>query len=221
MDEMINQINSFTANNRELIILDLSHDLNTDLGNDAYAAFTQTEWDNLLTRMKNNLQYLYVAPNPTTVDLTNLTLNDYLANGPAVVVVIRQSSPIVSIDKYNYSGFYRSAQLSAYNQYANTNNAQQMYTDQLNKLSAQRTSPDSQYFLLSWTLTQDAGQAVGCGAGAPSIRALANTANPNLYRLVMNNCTTFRYPNVLYIDNMTRSDPAAMAMAINNLVHGT
>ena len=43
IDSIISEINAFTACNQELIILRLSHDLNTDVGNEGYRSFTQHE----------------------------------------------------------------------------------------------------------------------------------------------------------------------------------
>ena len=45
MESIIQQLNEFTSNKRELIIINLSHSLNTDLGNTKYRSFTQEEYD--------------------------------------------------------------------------------------------------------------------------------------------------------------------------------
>ena len=92
--EIIQQINAFTASNKELIILNLSHDYNTDAGNDPYRSFTQAEWDALFEQLAG-LSNLWVAPgDPTTVDLTTVKLNNFIGGGRAAVVVIVEPSGI-------------------------------------------------------------------------------------------------------------------------------
>lgn len=59
---------------------------------------------------------LYVAPNPSTVDLTTLTLNQFIGSGNAAVVVVVDSS--ISLGAYNGKGFYTYSQLNAYNNYS-------------------------------------------------------------------------------------------------------
>ncbi|TFK73239.1 PLC-like phosphodiesterase [Pluteus cervinus] len=216
-DDVISQINDFTSRNRELVIVDLSHDLNTDVGNSSYRALTQDEWNTLLDKFKNQLQHLYVAPDPVNIDLSTLRLGDIISTQPAVIVIVRADNRSVNIDAYNSSGFYRSSQLNIYNSYSNSPDLDTMSTDQYKKMAAQRTSPDSGLFLLSWTLTQDAADAIGSVVSVKhSILDLAKIANPAIYKSLLAQCTSNCFPNVLYIDGMDSSDITALAMAVNN-----
>jgi hypothetical protein len=107
INSLIDDINDYTSNNNELVILNLSHDLNTDLGNDSYASFTQSEWDALFTLMQQGIKNLFVAENPTRVDLTTLTINDFIgSNSAAVVVVVESSSNGISLGNFSNQGFY-------------------------------------------------------------------------------------------------------------------
>ncbi|KAI0342816.1 PLC-like phosphodiesterase [Trametopsis cervina] len=208
-DDMISQINAFTASNKELIILNLSHDLNTDSG---YLSLTQDEWNRLFQQL-TGLNNLFVAPNPTTVDLTTLTLNQYIGNGQAaVVIVVQPGNSSITLGNYATRGFYRYSQFNAYNSYADTDDLDTMITDQLNKMRTVRTSQDSQLFLLSWTLTQDAGDIVS----GDTILDLANKADPTLYSQLLPACSTTTYPNILYIDNFNDSNPTALAISISH-----
>ncbi|HEX6370267.1 MAG TPA: hypothetical protein VF006_15210 [Longimicrobium sp.] len=212
---IISDVNTFTAANQELVVLYLSHDLNTDLGNASYAPFTQDEWNQLLTQLQG-LDHLYVAQNPTTVDLTTLTLSDFIGGGSAVVVVVDPAVAGIGLGSFATQGFYTPAGFSVYNQYSNTNVLAQMQADQLAKLAAQRPSPDAGYFLLSWTLTQDTTQAVTCATGlSESILDLANIANPTLPSMLLPACSAQTYPNILYIDGVQGSDITVLALAIN------
>ena len=86
--EIISELNAFTANNAELIVLNLSHDQNTDSG---YGALTQTDCNNLFQQM-TGINHLFVAPNPTSIDLTSMTVNQFIGGGQAAVLVIIQPS---------------------------------------------------------------------------------------------------------------------------------
>ncbi|GCA81799.1 hypothetical protein [Microcystis aeruginosa] len=213
---IINDINTYTATNKELVILYLSHDLNTDLGNNSYASFTQSEWDALFAQLRG-INNLFVAQ-PTTVDLTTLTLNTFIGgNSAAVIVIVEPSSSGISLANYANKGFYLVNNFPVYNNYSDTNDLNQMISDQLSKMKAQRPNPSASYFLLSWTLTQNNTEASTCQFGtASSILDLANTANPKLYSQLLNACSDQCYPNIIYCDNIQSSDIAALAMAVNN-----
>jgi hypothetical protein len=93
-----------------------------------------------------------------------------------------------------------------------------MIHDQIQKMKRVRTSPDAEYFLLSWTLTQDPGDAVGLG---PAILSLASEANSALYNQLLSSCTREVFPNIIYIDGVKATrDIAALAMAVNNIAGG-
>ena len=205
--EIIQQINTFTASNKELVVLNLSHDYNTDAGNDSYRSFTQVEWDSLFAQLAG-LANLWVAPgDPTTVDLTTIRLNDFIGGGQAAVVVIVEPSG-VDLGNWAMRGFYKYSQFKVYNDYSDTNNAETMSQDQLQKMA--RQTPQGTYFLLSWTLTQDTGQVLV----GPSILSLADQVNQLLCLRLMQASTAEVFPNILYVDAFT-SQVTALAMALN------
>lgn len=210
--EIIQQINAFTASNKELIILNFSHDYNTDVGNDAYRSFTQAEWDALFAQLAG-LDDLWVGPgDPTSVDLTTATLGDFIGGGRAAVVVIIEPSR-VDLGSWAMRGFYKYWQFNVYNVYSNTKDADGMSQDQFQKMSQQKSQ--GAYFLLSWTLTQDA-QEVLVG---PSILSTADEVNQQLYLKLMQASTAGVFPNILYVDAFT-SQVTALAMALNNRFSG-
>ncbi|NJL29009.1 MAG: hypothetical protein HC897_14535 [Thermoanaerobaculia bacterium] len=210
---IISDVNTYTAEHQELVVLYLSHDFETDLGNASYPPFSQADWNGLLTQLLA-LNHRFVAPNPTTVDLTQLTLNDFIGSQAAVIVVVDPSASGITLGDFATQGFYTPANFSVYNQYSDTNVLSVMETDQLNKLAAQRPNPDAGYFLLSWTLTQNNVQAAL--PTSESILSLAATANRALYGALLPACSAQTYPNILYIDAVSSSDIAALAMAVNN-----
>lgn len=214
---IINDVNTYTAANQELVILYLSHDLDTDVGEPSYSPFTQGDWNNLLEQL-TGLNHLFVAPNPASVDLTMLTLRSYIGSQAAVVVVVDPSDSSITLGNYATQGFYTPGNFSVFNQYSDTNDLGAMESDQLNKLSTQRPTPDAGYFLLSWTLTQDDTEAATCSSvpGTSSILDLAAVANPALPGALLPACSAQTYPNIILIDGVSSFDVTTVAMAVNN-----
>lgn len=210
--DIVQDVNTFTNANQELVVLYLSHDLETDEG---YIPFNQDQWNGLFSQLAK-LNHLFIAPNPTSVDLTMLTLNAFIGGQPAVVVVVDPSGRGITLGNYASQGFYTTGNFSVYNQYSDTDDLATMQQDQLSKLAAQRPNPDAGYFLLSWTLTQSSSDAVV----GPSILDLANTANAALPN-ILPACSAQTYPNIILVDNVTDGiGIASLAMAVNSKVTG-
>lgn len=211
--QIIAEVNAYTADNHELVVLNLSHDRNTDAGRD-FQPFTQAEWDALFEELLA-LEHRFVAPDPEHADLTRLPLGDFIGRGEAaVVVVVQPDAPEITLGKYAQQGFYFYRQFDAYNSYADKDTLEKMVEDQLDKMRAVRTSPDAQLFLLSWTLTQAAQDIVTDG----KILSLAAKANPAIFRYLLPAVNAQTFPNILYIDDFSHSDITALAMAINDIV---
>jgi hypothetical protein len=229
LDSIIDDVNTYTAANPELVVLSLSHDLNRDAGD---RWLTSNEWCDLLTHLRQRLNYRF--PNSTGVDLTALPLRDFIGSGPAVVVVGRPDDPSITLDNLGCGfvpaaeGFYAPHNFPLFDSYSNTDDLNAMRNDQLaKKLSVERPGPDAKSFLLSWTLTQDDFTAAFCPVfippdpyaqplPLPSVLALAAKAKPSLYQDVLPVSNRRTYPNVLYIDDVNSPDIAALAMAVNS-----
>jgi len=212
IQSVIDDVNMFTKDNNELVILYLSHDLNTDLGFKAYAPFTQDEWNDLFHQLTGIYNLFFTQAN----DLTMLKLRDFIGGNRAAAVVVVVEANGISLGNYANRGFYTPAHFRLYNKYSNNNDVHSMMKDQFDKLKNKHRKV--KYFLLSWTLTLSPIQVVKCAVpGVLSIRDLANIANPYLYTKLMSYCTNQCYPNILYTDNILSSDITALAMAVNSL----
>lgn len=211
ISNVINDVNTFTASNKELIILNVSHGYNTDLGNTKYRDLNQDELNNLMQQLLG-LQNLFITSNPNSIDLANVTINQFIGQGQAAVVVIMQMNNF-TLGDYATKGFYTYSACNLYNSYSNSDDATTLSSDQLTKMKNVRTSPDSQLFLLSWTLTQQIEDIID-PAGA-SIIGLAAKAKSSLWSSVFGACTSSSYPNVIFIDDFDTADATALAMAIN------
>jgi hypothetical protein len=187
---IIDQINAFLDKNRELIIINLSHTLDTD--ND-YEPFTQDEQNRLFQQLLR-LKYRYIIPDGVK-DLSTLTLNDFLAAGPAVIILLdnAQANDHLSASSFPNSGFYTNAQLPIFNSYSNTDQVRQMSADQLSKLAKQRNSSSKEMFLLSWTLTT-----------ILDVRLWAAMAHNALFGDLWPVMRGNRYPNFIMVDGIGR-----------------
>ena len=210
--EIVQHINAFTVSYKELIILNFSHDYNTDVGNDAYRSFTQAEWDALFAQLAGLDDLWASSGDPTSVDLTTVVLRDFIGGGRAAVLFIIEPSN-VDLGSWVMRGFYKYWQFNAYNVYSDTDDADGMSQDQLQKLSQQKSQ--GAYFLLSWTLTQDAEEVLV----GPSILSIADQVNQQLYLKLMQASTAEVFRNILYVDAFT-SQVTALAMALNNRFSG-
>lgn len=208
IDSIINEVNTFTASGkRELVVLSLSKSKNTDVGNSSYRDFNEQEWTDLQKKL-TQLNHRYMLPNPGDVDLTYKQLNEFVNNGPCVIVVVDGYIDPTLLGM----GFFPSKNFRVYDEYSNTNNFDQMAKDQLNKMEAR----SGKYFLLSWTLTQDDTQAATCVLGAAlSIRDLANRANRDMVAWVFPQISGFKIPNIIYTDYIENTVPALLSVAAN------
>ena len=212
ISEIVAQINAFIRDNKELIILSISHDYNTDAGRQ-YRGFDQEEWNRLLQEL-STLNSLYIASQNTT-DLTLLTLNQFISKKrAAVVIVVSFDRSHLTLGNYAGRGFYYASQFPIYDSYANSSDPNTLADDQFRKMHIQRSHPDKPPFSLDWTLTHRTWQDVTIG---PSILEMADFMDPRLATCVIPSCSSKTYPNFLSIDKVSNTTSIAVAMAINVL----
>lgn len=205
---IVEEVNDFSAKNKELIILKISNTLNTDVGNFSYRSFNQEEWEKLFVELQK-LKNLYSTSN-TSVNFNRMKLNELIGKQSAVIVVFESG---VSLGGYYGKGFYKSSNLSVSDEYSNTNNLEYMIEDQLNKMKIQ--TPQSALFLLSWTLTQSVPQVI---APVVSIEDMADKANQCLSeKLYPATDRRSAFPNIIYMDYINADNVGlAVAMAVNS-----
>ncbi|KAH7062144.1 PLC-like phosphodiesterase [Macrophomina phaseolina] len=230
LSDIINNINSFTAQYDELIILDISHTMDTD--ND-YVDLTQSQWNQLFDQL-SSLNYRFNTTGvSTSEDVSQRTLNQFIRDSPCVLVVAELPSGITLGDYFAKGIVANSPNFPFYNVYSNTDDLNAMSSDQLSKLSDNRKKPDDEFFLLSWTLTESVIDTIWGSIPIPgdmnSILELAGTAYQPLFE-TFGNFTSSSYPNVLYMDLFGTFDQdaaspstevAALALAINGIAGRT
>ena len=224
---IIDDINNFTAENAELVIVNLSHALQTD---DNFRYLNQDEWNRLMQAMLR-LNHRYTLTDQSKAkDLSLLSLNEFIGQGKAAVICVVEAPPEIKIGDYAQQGFYFPSQLNVYNEYSNTNDCVKMVQDQLGKMKNHMSTDDKRLFLLSWTLTQQPpptinvedpdswSKIVPWAEQLKSIRDMAYSANKAIMIQLLPVVGLSAFPNITYIDFMENSNYAALAMAINDRV---
>ncbi|XP_064477348.1 uncharacterized protein LOC135391152 [Ornithodoros turicata] len=210
IEDIVNDINDFTSSRNELIIVKLWHSLNTDVGNSSYRKFDKSEWDGLFDQLIN-LKSRVIG---NYDDVTKLKIGELISERSSVVIVSENND----VGKWKSEGVYPASALLVYDKYADTDSLDRMADDQIQKL--RRESSGEKLFLLSWTLTQSAVDAVSCGSSdvwsdIGSIIFLADHANKALSERIYPEIVRGHYPNVIYLDNVVDDQAAALSMANN------
>ncbi|KAL0258329.1 hypothetical protein SLS55_007505 [Diplodia seriata] len=230
LSDIIDNINSFTSQYDELVILDISHTVDTD--ND-YADLSQDQWNTLFTQLQSINHRFNTTGVSTSEDLSKRTLNQFIENGPCVLIIAELPDGI-TLGGYFAQGMVASSpNFPINNDYSNTDELDTMVSDQLSKLSSRRTTPDDEFFLLSWTLTESVIDTIWGSVPIPgdlnSILELAGQAYQPLFEH-FDNFTSQSYPNVLYMDLFGTFDQdattpttelAALALAVNGIAGRT
>ncbi|KAF4414759.1 variant-surface-glyco phospholipase c [Fusarium acutatum] len=221
---IVSGVNSFLSQYPELVILNFSHTLQTDVGGD-WRPFNDDEWRRLLGELLK-LENRYVAQDETKAqDLSLIPLQDFIGNKRGAVLCVVENEGL-DMRSFKNKGFYKPSQLNVYNQYSNTDDAVIMANDQIKKMKGHMPTKDKQLFLLSWTLTQQAPSwngnlvdfATKVVAFLKPIRVLAYTCNKELVTRLLPVVNNTSFPNVIYIDYVDNSDYTALVVAVNDKV---
>ncbi len=212
IDSIVKDINNFTARHNELVILNISHTLNTTVGNTSYRKFNQDEWKGLFSKICKIHNRAYVGEDNSKINLVQKKLNDLINGKPAVLIVVDNKNEKVNLDNYKTEGIFSFDNFKFYDSYSNTDDAKKMANDQIKKMKDE-AKPDS-VFLLSWTLTQGFWNVVKL----ESIKKLAHEANRCLSYELYPTVSKSVFPNIIYVDDIKTNEAAAMAMAVNTKI---
>ncbi len=205
----LNDVAKFMSEgHREVVILKFSH---FDFGSDA------TLYPKLLKMIKTTLAtWLYT--NSTGKRLADIPLTDLLKSGHGVVLPVVDIGYPTNVDGiYTYRDWEnqhgpQTGQITAFDQYTDSEIYSTMSQDQLNKFAAfkgtMKYAPGTpcDFFLLSWTLTP-----------VSLVYSVAPVANAHLGS-VMSGVARNKYgqiPNILYVDFYEWSGAADVAIGMN------
>ncbi|KAF1842531.1 PLC-like phosphodiesterase [Cucurbitaria berberidis CBS 394.84] len=234
--DIIKQVNDFTAQYKELVIINLSHTLDTD---NRYKDLSQDQWNSLFDTLKG-LNSRYTVRNPGNTDFSNSVLGEFITDRASVFIVAQLPNGI-SLGDYANEGFFSSENFPFFDSYSNSNKLPNMKSDQLAKLKANRnlvsdaSTRKDKFHLLSWTLTQQPEDVLNMDR---AIMNLAASAFDELVSEAWNAFTPESFPNVLFVDALgirdksvvfpfdkprnvaVNNDITALAIAVNNGMAG-
>lgn len=110
--DIIRQINDFTARYKELVIINLSHTLDTD---NKYKDLSQDQWNRLFDTLKT-INSRYTIQNPGSTDFSNEVLGKFITDR-ASVFIIAQLPNGIALGDYANQGFFSSANFPWYDSY--------------------------------------------------------------------------------------------------------
>lgn len=215
IESIIDDLNEFTSKRHNaIIIIKLSHSLNTDVGASSYRGFNENEWIGLFYEM-DAIKNKYETGNKQFTDLSKVKLNEIIKGKSSVIILSDCNEQF--IESRLGTGFFPIRSLDTYDSYSNTNDIDQMISDQITKM---HNNSSNRFFLISWTLTQSNLQVFNCSGGGViglpgSILSLADSANQNLLVRLYPEISTKTYPNIIYVDNVADFDAASLAMSVN------
>ncbi|KIW13011.1 hypothetical protein PV08_08198 [Exophiala spinifera] len=229
VSSLVKDINQFTAQCAELIILNLSRGLNFDK---EWRHFTQSEWSRLLVELLK-LNHRFITSGPEKDNLSLLPLSMFIGEGMAAVVVVVDDPEFGKLSRFHNKGFYLPSQLDIFHEYSDTDDCVTMVQDQVRKMQNFMRTSDKRLFLVSWTLRPNAPNLTQEALRSPdklqsldvldvwkqnnkSIRELAYSANKALWKDLLPNTSRVVFPNIVYIDFMESREYVALVMAIND-----
>ncbi|KAF2007103.1 PLC-like phosphodiesterase, partial [Amniculicola lignicola CBS 123094] len=196
--DIVKNINDFTAQYKELIIINFSHALDTDHD---YTELSQTQWNSLFDALKG-INSRFTVQNPGRTDFTNRVLGDFITDRASIFIVAQLPGGI-TLGDYANQGFFSGDNFPQFDSYSDSNEVGTMSKDQLKKLKEERnivadgSQRKDRFHILSWTLTQHPEDVLNPDK---AIMNLGVEASDSLYVEAFNAFTPQSYPNVLYVD---------------------
>ncbi|KAI8628714.1 PLC-like phosphodiesterase [Xylariaceae sp. FL1651] len=204
--DVVNNVNDFLRVNPELVLLNISHAYDLNRGFDT---FCKSNWDEVLSEL-DHLEHRFVAS--PDQNLADVTLNTFIGHGRgAVVLVFDIERPTGYLGDREGKGYFYKDRMVMLDQYTDSMSPEKIMEDQFRKLRENRSSPDSEMFLLSWAQTQK--EWYDC---IKDLRHLGRSAMiPRLGSELLSQCTAKTYPNILSVDGVKGTAAVTAAIAIN------
>lgn len=203
---IIEEINEFANSRGEVIIVSLSHSLETDW----FRKFNQSEWERLFDNL-DRIERLFHAPGNTNI--TDLTIDELTQKGNRSAVIMEVREAGVELNERWGKGYFYPNSFKIYDVYSKTNDLVKMVEDQIIKMYQYSVQ---KYFLLSWTLTQNVNEAMFCPfRRVNSIKDNAKEVNRYLAYILYPQISPRSYPNIICVDDVKSTEVTALALAIN------
>ncbi|KAI9723061.1 MAG: hypothetical protein M1812_001510 [Candelaria pacifica] len=205
---IMQQVNQFTASNKELVILELNLAYDTHDYQQSFTSFGETEWHRLLDYMTGpeGIKDLYVSSQAAaeSVDLTNIPLIEFIGARKAAVVLLVDAD--INLQNYSRRGCFKKSQLPR----------SELKVDQMQQ--KQTADRDRAFFYWGTRMQEDREAVLATfGHSSSSVIALAKEPKDAVFRQLFPACTKECFPNFIAVDAIDSTDFTAMALAINDL----
>ncbi|KAK0639618.1 PLC-like phosphodiesterase [Cercophora newfieldiana] len=212
---IVNQVNEFSRENAEVIILNISHGLNIHQG---YRGFDQGDWERLFKEELDRLENRYVAS--PGEDITRVPIRKLVDGGRKAAVIVRfdysdddKNGP--TLGGRHGNGYFYKHNFPQVDDYANANDPETLITNQVDKMKAHRNNErpiDGQVFVMGWAMTQKNFGDVSVG---PSLWEWAWYAMMPRLGVLYDKCFGRCFPNIIGLDCVQTTDALAICFAIN------
>lgn len=220
-EKMIAAINRFTAENPgELIILDLTHELD---GDEHWKwGFTTEQWQ-ALYEVLGDIKDLW-EPDDDSIpqDFTSVPLRTFIQPGSNSAVLIRIPGhapfPLGGEQNENLplSAFVPDYHFPFEGSYSNTDNPNTLARDQVAKLQSMRATTEAKMQRSTWTITVGIWKMLDVANWKNSIIGQAIHAHRKLFSSLWPAMSKSTYPNLIEVDNFKDSQVTALCMGINS-----
>ncbi|KAF8855094.1 PLC-like phosphodiesterase [Acephala macrosclerotiorum] len=214
-DDIVNDINLFTAEAPgELIILQITHELDGDAGAEWVPGLPEERWQNLY-KLLEEIRDLWI-PSDTNLpdDLETLPISKFIQPGSKSAVIVRlpDHAPLPSSHS---PAFIPEHRLPVTGDWIQTSSPTLLSTTQFSHLTTHRHTPKSPMFRLPWTITPRVSHMMDITNWFHSIIGEAMWAQHKLYQVIWDMLSKDTYPNLIEVDNVHNSQVAAICMVIN------
>ncbi|CAH1392324.1 unnamed protein product [Nezara viridula] len=208
IESIIEDVNNFTSQYNEFIIINLSHSLNMD-GDTEPRKFNQKDWDQLFDLL-NSTENLFHSK--ATLHLETITLGEITNNGSraGVIYVFYDQGTGVDLGELAGKGFFYHRNLHLFQSESDTHDPLIMIDQQI---SLMEKVSHNRYFLMSFIISQSPTKVTVCSKRR-NHRELAQKTNTKL-KGILKYVSNDIHPNIIIVDYLADSNVAEVAMTIN------
>jgi hypothetical protein len=212
--DIVHDINDFNIDfPGELIILDVSHDMNIDSD---FRHLTPPEWQELYQALDGLADLWTPRSSNLPHDLSTVPLSTFITPGSKSSIIIRlpaYAPAVTGVSRHH--AFLPDTRLPVANRFSDTDRPNDLSVDQIRKMHL-HPSPRDMMFMGVWTLTEHWLHSINVANHAHSIIVHTAIAHRRLFSDLWPAMSQKFYPNLIQVDDIHNTDVLALTMAINN-----
>ncbi|CZR59557.1 uncharacterized protein PAC_09451 [Phialocephala subalpina] len=213
--DIVNDINRFISETPgELIILQISHELDGDAGAKWIPGLPEARWQILYTLLEQLNDLWTPADSNLPDDLETLKISQFIQPGSNSTILVRIPDH-APLPNSSHPAFIHESRLPVTGDWISTADPSVLSDTQFTTLQKLRLSPKSPMFRLPWTIAPKIAHMIDVANPLHSIIGEAMWAEHKLYQIIWDKLTRDTYPNLIEVDNIHNSQVTAITMVIN------